>query len=205
MQPFVKSGAVALVIATMLWSFTGIFVKHFVFLGLDGNTQNLFRYLAAAVGLWAWVGAMHGPECRAALAHWRAFLLPAIINSAFQTVLVSGLYRKIIYPGFMSLLGQAGVLFSTGLAFLLFRDERRTIRSMRYLIGCALAIAGAPGLVMFSDRAQTGFNEGVGLILLSAFLWACFTLAMGPAHSLNHAALPGCAPILCSAYPSDFR
>ena len=35
-------------------------------------------------------------------------------------------------------MSQSAVLFSTALAFILFRDERRTIRSTLYLAGCAL-------------------------------------------------------------------
>ena len=171
-------GILCLVLATLFWSFTGIFVKHLSLQGLDGDVQNLFRYLFASLGLWVLVLTLFGREAAAALRRWRAFLLPALINCVFQVTMVTALYKKSIYPGFNALLNKSSVIFAVALAFILFRDERRTILSWRYLAGCALAIAGVVGVVMFGERVQADFNQGVLLVILAAFLWACYTLAM---------------------------
>ena len=171
-------GILCLILATLFWSFTGIFVKYLSLQRLDGEVQNLFRYVFATLGLWALVLALFGREAAAALKRWRAFLFPALINCVFQVTMVSALYKKSIYPGFNSLLNKSSVIFAVALAFIFFRAERRTILSWRYLAGCALAIAGVVGVVMFGERVQADFNRGVLLVILAAFFWACYTLAM---------------------------
>lgn len=173
-------GVLALVMATVLWSVTGVFVKHFSLIGLDGDTQNLFRYLSSAVGLWVVALAWFGRESLRAWRQWHLFLLPTAINCIFQVVMVSSLYHKSIYPGLMSLLQQSSVIFSTVLAYILFHDERGTIRSWKYLVGSAVALGGVAGVILFREGARGDFGSGVLLILLSAFLWSCYTLAMKP-------------------------
>lgn len=175
-----NSGVAALLAATVSWSLTAVFVKHFAALGIDGDTQNLFRYAAAALGLWVWVPFVFGREVARAMTQWRIFLLPVAVNCVFQVIMVSSLYRVTIYPGFMSLLSQSAVLFTTVLAFILFREERPTILSRRYVIGCGLALLGVAGVMLFRQGARLDFGEGVTLILISSFLWAAYTVSMKP-------------------------
>ncbi len=172
-----RFGIFCLVTATLLWSFTAIFVKHFSFQKIDGDVQNLFRYASATLGLWVLVVARFGREALEARTRLSVFLLPTFFNCAFQGAMVSSLYRESVYPGFMSLVMKSTVLFATILAFILFREERR-ILSVRYVGGFALAGAGVVGVVMFGRGAHADFNEGVALLILAAFLWACYTLAM---------------------------
>ncbi len=166
--------------ATFLWSLTALFVKHFAALGLDGDTQNLFRYGAAAAGLWVWVPFVFGRKAARAMIQWRLFWMPVVFNCVFQIIMVSSLYHASIYPGFMSLLSQSAVLFSTALAFVFFRDERATILSRRYQIGCLLAVLGVAGVLLFREGAQMSAGRGVALVLVSAFLWSAYTLSMKP-------------------------
>jgi len=186
-------GIVCLALAAMLWSCTPVFVKHFAkqeIAGsgrpIDPDVQNLFRYASAAVALWMIVGLGFGGEALQARRRWRAFLLPTAINCIFQVVLVRVLYIRTIYPTFTSLLSKTSVVFAVALAFLLFPDERRAIRSWRYVGGAVLAFAGVAGVVAFDPRASSGvgvaaradLSQGVALILAQAFLWACYTVAM---------------------------
>jgi len=173
-----RFGIVCLVLATVFWSFTGVFVKHLSLNKIDPDVQNLFRYASATLGLWVLALSVFGREALTALRRVRIFLLPAAINCVFQVTMVSAYYRKSIYPGLYSLLSKSSVVFAAVLAFILFRDERRTILSWQYLVGGALAIVGVAGVVMFGERAQVDFNQGVFLVILAAFLWACYTLAM---------------------------
>lgn len=175
-----SSGVAALLAATVSWSLTAVFVKHFAALGIDGDTQNLFRYAAAAVGLWIWTPLVFGREVTRAMAQWRIFWPPVAINCLFQVIMVSSLYHVTIYPGFMSLLGQSSVLFTTVLAYILFREERPTILSRRYVVGCGLALLGVAGVMLFRQGARLDFGEGVTLILISSFLWAGYTVTMKP-------------------------
>ena len=177
MSRSIRLGAICLILSVVFWSFTGIFVKHFSE-KIDGDVQNLFRYAAATIGVWGLVLFSFRREALAAWRKWYVFLLPTLFNCVFQVTMVSGLYKKSIYPGFMSLLQKSTLIFSLVLAYVLFRDERRTILSRRYIVGCAIAIAGVIGVVMFGQRARADFREGVLLVLASSFLWSCYTLAM---------------------------
>jgi len=171
-----RFGVLCLVLATLFWSFTHIFVKHLSLRGIDADVQNLYRYAAAAIGLWALALARFRGETLAAVRRWRTLVLPVLVNCAFQTTMVSALYRESIYPGLSGLLGKSAVVFAAVLAFVVYRDERRTIRSWRYLLGTGMAIAGVAGVILFGERARADFNEGVLLVVGAAFLWACYTL-----------------------------
>ena len=182
-------GVVCLVGAVLLWSCTPVFVKHFAKADIHADVQNLFRYAAATLGLWIIILAWFGGEALHAWRRWHAFLIPTVINCVFQVILVRALYLKSIYPTFSSLLAKSSVVFSVVLAFLLFKDERRTILSRRYLTGCLLAGVGVAGVIAFGARAggaggqvsQSDFAKGAALILAQAFLWACYILSMKPA------------------------
>ena len=171
-------GVFCLVLSASIWAATPLFVKYFSLQGIEADVQNLFRYLSATMGLWLLVLTRFPREAVRALKRWPIFLLPVSINCIFQVTMVSGLYRQSIYPGLMSLLSKSSTIFAVVLAFLIFRDERRTILSRRYLIGCALGVAGVVGVVMCAAEARADFNEGVFLVVLASFLWACYTLAM---------------------------
>lgn len=173
-----RLGVICLILAITFWSSTPVFIKHFSLANVDGHVQNLFRYIAAATGIWLFVLVRFRREALQAWRKWYIFLLPTFFNCVFQVTLVSSLYKKSIYPGFMSLLQKSTVVFSVVLAFVIFTDERRTILSWRYLAGCGLAAAGVVGVVMFGESASADFREGVVIILTSAFLWSCYTLAM---------------------------
>jgi len=177
-RPGTRLGILSLVAATALWSLTSLFVKHFYRLNVAGDVQNLFRYLAAAVGLWLFAGLFFRREAIRAVGQWRLFLLPAALNCAFQVTMVSALYHRSILPGFSSLLSKVSVVFAAVLAFILFRDERPTIRSGRYLVGAVLSLAGVAGVILLAEGAEADFGEGATLVVLAAFLWACYTLAM---------------------------
>ncbi len=172
------SAAICLFAAVLFWSLTGLFVKHFSLAKMDADVQNLFRYVAATVGLWIISLIFYRREIIAALRRWQVFLLPTFFNCAFQLAMVGSLYQKSVYPGFTSLVSKSSVIFSALLAFAFFRDERRTILSWRYLAGCALGIAGVTGVVLFGPTLKADFNLGTALVLLSALMWACYTLAM---------------------------
>ncbi len=177
----------ALTTGTLLWACTGVFVKHFALADIDPDVQNLYRYISATIGLWAIVLWRFGGEAIHAWRRWPVFLIPTAFNCAFQTSMVGALYHRSIYPAFNNLLAKSSVLFAVVLAFILFRDERRTILSWRYLVGSALAVIGVIGVIAFGDggtirqHAAAGdrdFVFGVTLVLTQAFLWACYTLSM---------------------------
>ena len=186
MRPSKNFGIFCLVAAALLWSCSPVIVKHFATHEVDQDVQNLFRYVAATIGLWTIVLALFGTEALQAWRHWRAFLLPAAINCVFQVILVRAFYLKEIFPTFSSLLAKSSVVFAVVLAYLFFRDERQTIRSRYFILGSLMAMAGVLGIVLFDVKAgaaatpaqRSDLLKGVPLILSQAFLWACYMLAM---------------------------
>jgi len=66
------------------------------------------------------------------------------------------------------------------MAFILFREERPTILSARYLAGLALACGGLAGVVLLGPTARLDFQIGVLFVTAGAFLWALYTVAMKP-------------------------
>jgi drug/metabolite transporter (DMT)-like permease len=179
-----KFGIFCLVLSTTLWAFTGIFVKSFAIDDINRYVQNFFRYFSATIGLWIIVFALFGKETLHAWRRWRSFLVPTLINCAFQTCMINAYYQKAIYPGFASLLGRLSVVFSVVLAYIFFHEERRTILSKKYIGGALIAVVGVAGVIFFKDggfqigAGQDGFTLGVILVIMQGFLWASYTVAM---------------------------
>ena len=186
-------GLVCLVLAALLWSCTPVFVKHFAKQvipetgrPIDPDVQNLFRYASGAMALWLMVAAKFRGEALRGCRRWRVLLMPVAINCIFQVVFVQALYIRTIYPAFTSLLSQTSVVFAVALAFALFPDERRRIRSWRYAAGALLAFLGVAGVIVFDPRAaasaeagaRADLSRGAALILVQSFLWGSYTVAM---------------------------
>ena len=161
----------------MLWSLAGIFVKYFS-QTIDAETQNLFRYGAATVGLWVVTLVSFRGEVMRALKLWRLFVPPTLFNCLFQVATVGAMYRKGVYPGFVLLVTQSSVILAAVLAYVLFRDERRTILSWTFVVGCVMGVTGVAGVLMGGGELGAEFNTGAWLALLAAFWWACYTVSM---------------------------
>jgi len=172
-----RAGIVCLVLSAALWSFAGVFVKFFS-LRIDAETQNLFRYAAAAVGLWAVTLVAFRADILRALRQWRLFVPPTLFNCLFQVAAVGAMYRRGVYPGFVSLVTQSSVILGAAMAYILFRDERKTILSWTFALGCVMGVAGVAGVLMGGEMSGAEFNSGAWMALLAAFWWACYTVSM---------------------------
>lgn len=168
-------GYLALLVATLVWSAPHLSVRYLT-RDFDGNTQNAYRFLAAALfllGLAFFRGRWPFRSRHKAL----LLLVPAVPCVLYQISWVQALYH--IYPGMAALLSQTILLFSAGLAYVFIPGERPIIRSRPYLAGAAMLLVGSAGMVLASrqvDRAP--LLVGVTLTLASCLAWAVYSIAI---------------------------
>ncbi len=123
----------------------------------DGFTTNLVRYpVGTVIFLPFLITAFRNGTLRRIA--WLA-LLPAAFNILGQTLWAIAPYH--VNVGTMAFLVRLCAVWSIVTAFLLFPDERRLLRSPRFWIGAALAVAGfvimaRAHLATFSQAGMTG-------------------------------------------------
>lgn len=142
--------------------------------------QNLIRFTISLLVLWGFTFLRLG--ARDTLAWFRRVnhLVPKCAAPAaglflFQFFYMAGIYR--MYTTIAALVSNSSVLFSVFLAFLLFHEERKIIRSRRFLTGFFLAVIGMAAIIL-TGNAQGGFQVHMGIlfIILAALAWAFYSV-----------------------------
>jgi drug/metabolite transporter (DMT)-like permease len=162
-------------LAILCWSVSPIFMRtikdHF-----SVYFQILVRNVSSLMLLWPAVLMFLGRRRTAEVLRLLPPLLPklgliALLSYLFQVAFTTSLY--LIYPGVVTLIYQSGVLFSVLFGFLLFADERRTIKSRLFQIGLVMAISGVAAVIASGgELGKAEFNIGVLIVILSAAFWA---------------------------------
>ncbi len=185
-----------LVLVTMLmWSIGPLFIKHFTH-SYNVWTQNAFRYFSAAVILLLFTGLRGGLRYSLSKNQWKRLALVAFVNVVMQSVFASAYY--FIYPAVASLVARTNILFIVLLSFFLFHDERRVIRSPRFLLGAALALIGVvlvilrrdPQMLLHLNVSEGDFWLGAAFAVGFAFFNAVYSL------TIKHA-VKDIPPVLC--------
>jgi drug/metabolite transporter (DMT)-like permease len=138
--------------------------------------QILVRNVSSLVLLWPAVFVFLGRKRAKEVLRQIPPLLPklgliALLSYLFQLAFTTSLY--LIYPGVVTLIYQSGILFSVVFAFLLFADERRTIKSRRFQIGLVMAVSGVVAVIASgAELGKADFSLGVLVVILSAAFWA---------------------------------
>lgn len=169
--------------AISLWAMGPLFVKLFAS-HYRPWTQNAFRYFCAAVFLLAFALLRGHLRYRLTRGQWGKLALVALANLIMQTNFAAIYY--FIYPSVASLVGRLNIVFVTVLSFLIFKDEREVIRSPRFLLGAALALAGVafviagqdPDLLSRLDIAERDFWIGIAFSLGHAFFISIYYLTI---------------------------
>jgi drug/metabolite transporter (DMT)-like permease len=167
---------VALSVTTLIWAAPPLFQKYL--LPSFGNAgQNFYRYLIGFfVSVPFIVTKLRERKFRLHWHHLSLMLLPAIPNVLHQYAGVASL--EYLMPGFVSLFGKVGILFSFGLSYWMFRDERWLFRSGPFLAGFLLAFGGSIGLALLKpgtvDAAR--FYKGILWIVACGPLWAFYSV-----------------------------
>jgi drug/metabolite transporter (DMT)-like permease len=179
-----REGILALIGATVLWSFPALAIE-FLTGHLDIYTQNAVRIGCAAAFLW---GVCLVRSRREALAAAR--LLPRVLPAffallAYQYLYVRALYLEDVLPGLAYMLLKSTVFFTAAMSCVLFADERALWRSGRFRIGATLSVLGVGGFIAIGARVPgnggsggggPGLLIGVGVLLAAAVFWSLYTV-----------------------------
>ena len=167
---------IALSVTTLIWAGPPLFQKYL--LPSYGNaTQNFYRYL---IGFFVSVPfLLHKLRQRKVTLRWHhlsLMLLPSIPNVLHQYAGVECL--QYLMPGFVSLFGKVGILFSFGLSYWMFKDERWLFKSGPFLVGFLLALGGSVGLVLLRPGTidASKFYKGIFWIIACGPLWAFYSV-----------------------------
>jgi len=157
------------------WTLGPIFIKYLTGY-VDSWTQNLLRYSVACL-FWLpfFLLAVKNQEFDKRI--WRRAVRPALANVGMQSVWAAAFYY--IGPAFMALLTQTAVIWIAGFSLVLFPDERALIKSRRFWLGLLLSVIGVTGVIYHQENFETSrIAIGIALAILSAFMWAVYTIAV---------------------------
>lgn len=162
--------------ATFIWIWPPIIIT-ILSSYFDNFSQNFYRFLAASVVLVIINLICYKEEFLKGLRNIKKFILPTALIFVFQTTWVWGL--SIITPTLAILITRSSILFVILFSFLLFKDERKIIKSRAFISGSLLATIGVVGVITGGgDLHLNDFNPGILLMLIVAILWALYILVM---------------------------
>lgn len=179
-------GRLALAAAVLIWSTPAIF-QFWLAKSFDPWTQNFYRYSAGLVAMApfvVWVRRRRLRESgREELLGCVIAALPNASHQVLQTMSV-----VLLWPGIYALIGRSSVILTALLAVVFFADERWIARSVKFVLGTLLGMAGLAGLVL-SPGTHGGAISFPGVLLglgaaaswgLYAVLVKKFTVRGGP-------------------------
>jgi len=175
----------ALVLGLICWSTVPVFISY-LNANMGNFSQNLYRYIAACALLWGLTLVLF----RRHLSFGRQLLPllgPMAIICCHQLLWVESI--RLTTPTTASLLTQFQVVIVGLLAWIFFVEERATIISPRFLGGALLALAGVAGFILTSGGSLSGNAPGQLLVLLTAAVWAVYTV-------VSKAAIRGLHPVV---------
>lgn len=172
-----QKGVLALIAVLILWSLPTLFVKYLMAY-YDPFSQNLLRYASGTALMLPWMMWRLRRQRR-----WLGrrevlrLLWPTLPNVLHQTGWVVAL--QWVYPALTSFLNKSSILFAAVMAWAFFPEERWLYRSGRFLAGILFCILGTLGLALLRpDLAEMKINIAVLLILLSALMWALYSVTV---------------------------
>jgi len=164
----------ALAVALVGWGAAPVFIR-----GLRGAydpySQAFIRYFFGTAFLCVLCMVSFRGEFLGLLRRPVPMMGMACISIMHQLTWTLGCYRA--SATLAQLIIQSGVIFVILLSFILFRDERRVIRSPQFLVGTALSFAGMAGLLA-GGRGTVGSVDIVTAALLMgpALFWAVYVV-----------------------------
>ncbi len=169
------SATFACIGALSFWALGPIFIKYLTGY-LDSWTQNLLRYSVACL-VWLPFLFFSIKAKRLDRRVWRRAVVPAVANVIMQSLFACAYYY--IGPAFMVLLMKSSIIWIASFSLIFFAEERALVKSKRFWSGLALSAMGVVGVLYYKeDFAATRTLTGIIIALMTAFMWAVYTLSV---------------------------
>ena len=169
------SATFACIGALSFWALGPIFIKYLTGY-LDSWTQNLLRYSVACL-VWLPFLFFSIKTKRLDRRVWRRAVVPAVANVIMQSLFACAYYY--IGPAFMVLLMKSSIIWIASFSLIFFPEERTLVKSKRFWSGLALSAMGVVGVLYYKeDFAATRTLTGIIIALMTAFMWAVYTLSV---------------------------
>jgi drug/metabolite transporter (DMT)-like permease len=179
-----------MVVATVLWAWPTIFIRYIKHETGDQFTPealNVYRYAAGSIFALAVAAWLRPADLVTVLRRPLVPFLLAVVLAAFQVIWVRGVYY--LDAAYSVLIGRASVVFALLLTYLVFADERRTIRSGRFLLSAGLAMAAVIGISLVdpkfsfsppAERPAVGPTLAIGtvILLVSSLIWGVYAVSV---------------------------
>jgi len=169
------SATFACIGALIFWALGPIFIKYLTGY-VDSWTQNLLRYSVACL-VWLPFLFFSIKTKRLDTRVWRRAVVPAVANVIMQSLFACAYYY--IGPAFMVLLMKSSIIWIASFSLIFFAEERTLVKSKRFWSGLALSAIGVIGVMYYKeDFAATRTLTGIIIALMTAFMWAVYTLSV---------------------------
>ena len=168
------SAWVSLMAAACGWALAPIFIRYMSTV-YDPHTQNLLRYVSAALPLLAISLIWFREDLAAAFRGYKGMLGIAVLNVLQQHVWTLGCAGSTATTA--QLVSKLSIVFVILFSFFLFREERSVIKSPFYAVGTFLSFLGAAAVI--SDNPSTmlpSLDFPTLMLLTTALLWAVYTV-----------------------------
>jgi len=161
--------------ALTFWSLGPIFISYLTGY-LDSWTQNLLRYSVACL-FWLPFLLFSIRAKRLDTRVWQRAVVPAVANVIMQSLFACAYYY--IGPAFLVLLMKSSIIGIAGFSLIFFPEERTLVKSKRFWSGLVLSAVGVAGVLYYKeDFASTRTLTGIIIALMTAFMWAVYTLSV---------------------------
>lgn len=160
--------------ALLFWSLGPIFISYLTDY-IDSWTQNLLRYSVACL-FWLPFLLFSAGSKSLDIRVWRRAVIPAAANVVMQSLFACAYYY--IGPAFMTMIMKSSIIGITGFSLIFFPEERALAKSKRFWSGLVLSMVGVAGVLYYKeDFAATRTLTGIIIALMTAFMWAVYTLS----------------------------
>lgn len=157
----------------VFWAAVPIMLRYLTTFVPDGWTSNAIRYPIATLLYTPWL--IRAARDRSKRRLWLLAVVPAIPNVFAQSCWAWAPYY--IEPGLMSFIVRTSMIWAMLMAFMLFPDERRLMRSPRFWAGLMLSAAGFLGVVLGSHAIGTPLAiHGVLITLACSVFWGLYAV-----------------------------
>ncbi len=169
------SAGVALGAATLGWALAPVFIRG-LSAAYDPFTMNVPRYAAASAAMLFLSLGWFRADLRVAFRMSRAMLGVTAVNLVMQTLWTIACANA--GATLAQLMSKLSIVFVIAFSFVLFHEERKVIRSPRYLFGTLLSLLGVAGVVAKNPGSlMPQFDRYTLVLLMCAMLWAVYLVA----------------------------